>query len=190
MARVNFAVLLLLGLCFAGLFLIGVIDSAMTNTEFLDYGGNWNVRLSGKRVLFELTKAQAIEGIAVNDPVDYSVQFLGFNASLSRYNVGGGFGVRGNPTTLSEVLFAICIPIWQVVTVHVLVIAVLCYRRCRRIGDREKKSLSCACCGYSLLGNESGMCSECGTPISDGQKQAIAKATANSGRRPTPDHRL
>jgi len=36
---------------------------------------------------------------------------------------------------------------------------------------------SCQECGYCLLGNVSGICPECGTPIPEEQKQAIVKAT-------------
>ena len=44
------------------------------------------------------------------------------------------------------------------------VIAIACivdYRRHRRIRDREKGGL-CLQCGYSLAGNVSGVCPECG----------------------------
>lgn len=37
--------------------------------------------------------------------------------------------------------------------------------------------LHCSSCSYCMIGNESGVCPECGTPIPEKQKQAIAKGT-------------
>ncbi len=52
------------------------------------------------------------------------------------------------------------VPLWPVIGIQ---IAWLCWMLCckRRI-DAE----GCAHCGYSLRGNVSGVCPECGTPVS------------------------
>lgn len=57
------------------------------------------------------------------------------------------------------------------------VLLFLCYRQLIRSELRTEASISsmlyCANCGYDLRGTQSGICSECGTPVSARQVQSI-----------------
>ena len=43
-----------------------------------------------------------------------------------------------------------------------------------------QSSLHCSSCSYCILGNESGLCPECGMPIPEEQLRAITKATTTA----------
>ena len=46
----------------------------------------------------------------------------------------------------------------------------------RQLRRRTKTATTCTCCEYDLVGNESGVCPECGTPIPEERRQTIADA--------------
>lgn len=55
------------------------------------------------------------------------------------------------------------------------------------VNRRIKKAppWSCISCSYDIRGNQSRVCPECGTPLTEDQKQAIAKETNRAGPRAT-----
>jgi len=56
-----------------------------------------------------------------------------------------------------------------------------CYWPLRRLlVDRTMTHFECSRCNYDLRQNQSGICPECGTPIPDEQKQAIAMTTTST----------
>ena len=53
-----------------------------------------------------------------------------------------------------------------------------CYLTLRRfLADQTMSHFECSRCNYDLRLNQSGICPECGTPIPEDQKQAIALTT-------------
>lgn len=62
--------------------------------------------------------------------------------------------------------YSLSIPLWIPSLLFLAFSAWLYHRAKRRPGLRE-----CGNCGYSLKGNASGVCPECGTPIPDKQKE-------------------
>jgi hypothetical protein len=56
----------------------------------------------------------------------------------------------------------------------IAVIASIIFRAVRRSRNWTKRSGQCAACGYNLTGNTSGVCSECGTVISNSSERVAS----------------
>ena len=70
----------------------------------------------------------------------------------------------------------ISIPMWCIalVLISCSLLLVLIQRRWM------SAAIACSECDYCLWGNKSGLCPECGTPVPEEQRQAIAKGTVHS----------
>jgi hypothetical protein len=55
---------------------------------------------------------------------------------------------------------------------------VICLISARRRHARQRREGLCLSCGYNLTGNVSGICPECGTPLTEEQRAAVAAAGA------------
>jgi hypothetical protein len=72
------------------------------------------------------------------------------------------------------------VPGWSLVLFFVGGVLVLFMSGNRNANARHKGVHPCMTCGYCLTGNVSGLCPECGTPIPEEEKQAIAMTTTST----------
>lgn len=76
-----------------------------------------------------------------------------------------GFSVHRAAAANGLVGTDIIVPLWLVVLLS-LMLPALWMRRLRRESARKRRRMNqCIACGYSLMGNTSGTCPECGSPI-------------------------
>jgi len=105
-------------------------------------------------------------------PKGATMAFAPSGVELIRHDDGWGWsGWRPRVDCGSAGKKYVCLPLWLIglpLLVPVLV----------RRGQREiLADTPCAACGYELFGNESGVCPECGTAISDGRRSACSEGS-------------
>ncbi|MFY4730960.1 hypothetical protein [Nitrospira sp. BLG_2] len=159
MNRMAVILLILSTAAFLALLVFGFFWTTNGTKDLLDLGGNWDLHLSGKRVCFSITRAWTMTGDRADQDRVHSIQFLGFDASVHNSTI------YAYPGAVRESGLAVTIPIWQIVMAHGLLIAGVCYLHSRRRRLLKGQALSCARCGYLLIGNASGVCPECGETI-------------------------
>jgi hypothetical protein len=87
-------------------------------------------------------------------------RFLGFRGGVSRHYFGPFFG-PDEPGAWYSDYWEFSIPFWA----FVVLFALLFLRWLRQVRRGKLLVLPCPKCSYSLTGNVSGVCPECGTPI-------------------------
>lgn len=124
---------------------------------------------------FEYTSESYTIGVADGRGIYYSIgrmdlpaYSLGFRCSANSHGVKESFGFAFK--TLPEVdikgtIKQVIVPFWPLVTVLAVPTCISWVRWHRNL--RRAVGL-CSKCGYDLTGNESGVCSECGTPVNAG----------------------
>jgi len=124
---------------------------------------HWSTRVFGCPLQIKASRATA--GLLLLDPkFSDMVHACGYDSPA----LGLLIGTEG-------VFFDVHLPLWLVAILLVFLAAQL---RCR---SRSRDARLCAKCGYSLIGNVSGVCLECGTPVSSAPPAATAPGSSAPG---------
>jgi hypothetical protein len=123
------------------LFSEGVVTFSRRDAIALSMKERWSLR-------FEIPSAH-VAIVPPPPPESPSRGFAGFGTS-DRQVVANGMGISQKFLSL---------PVWPVVAVFGILPAAWFMTRCRHA------DLTCRTCSYSLIGNTSGVCPECGKPV-------------------------